>query len=142
MRTITPVTLRESLARLALGSDDRAYALTLLFLLRAVAAEEGVVVELSASEDKTLVTIDEPASELWIAEVLPISMATIESVLALSPELSIAFLRFTQGAEVIVRARKPHAAAAYIVHETPVELPPMDLLLAAGLVPRRSVSAD
>jgi hypothetical protein len=137
MTSISPTTLRDSLARVAAGDDDRANALTLLFLLRAVAGEESTVVELCTHDDATLVTIDEPSTDLWIAELVPVSMRTIDAVLATAPELSISFLRFGQGDDVVVRARKPHAANAFVVHQTPFELPAVDLLVAAGLAPRR-----
>ncbi len=132
MASIAPDTLRDSLLRLALAGDDRASALTLLFLLRAAAGEEGRVVEISPHEGQTLVTFDEPASGAWIAELMPIRMETIDSVLVCSPELSISFVRIGHGDDLVLRARKPHSAAAFVVRETPIEMPGVDLLVAAG----------
>jgi len=135
MAAIALDNLRASLSRLAGSTGDRSCALTLLFLLRAAATEDGRVIEISPHEGETLVTID--ADGAWVAELLPVPFGTIESVLVCSPELSVSFVRIGHGDDVVLQARKPHAAAAFVVRETPIEMPGMDLLVAAGLLDSR-----
>jgi hypothetical protein len=131
----TPTALRIALARLARGQDDPAHALSLLLLLRA-ASEDGNDVELSPHDGQTLATIEDPTAGRWIADLLPVSIATVQEVLSEMPELALTFAAWRSPDGIVIRALTsgplvppPRASE----RATPAELPSLDLLVEAGL---------
>jgi hypothetical protein len=141
---MTAATLRSSLQRLARGADDRGNALSLLLVMRAVVADRGpeAVVELTSQEQGTLVTLEDDRVDLWVAELLPITMRTIEAVLSEVEELSAAFVRAIEGDVATLRVRATPPTASLSLRHTPIELPSLELLIEAGLLKPRGTVLD
>ena len=142
---MTPAALRIALARLARGADDHAHALSLLLLLRAAADGHRSSVELTSHDDGALATIERAPDEPFIAELLPVTMPTIEAVLCELPDLAASFARWCDGSGVVLRAlgaavRVPPARPSQRL--TPPELPSLALLVEAGLAPRDALGED
>jgi hypothetical protein len=128
-----PNALRAVMERLARGNDDGDGALLLLLVIRMFALERNamMVVELCSQEIGMLLTLEEPASGLWHAELLRVTMPTLRRVIAEMPELLFAFDHTEQDGTLTLRTRPQTALTARM---TPVALPSLDLLLAAGLL--------
>lgn len=130
-------TVRAVLERLSKGSDDATGAMSLLLVLRTFALErgEGVTIELSGLDIGMLVTIEDPARDLWVAEMLPLSLRTVRSLVEDMPELLLAFERTET--ESALTLRVPALGFEVAARMTPVALPSIGLLLEAGLLSRR-----
>lgn len=133
----TPAALRMALARLGRGRDDQVHATSLLLLLRAAADGQDHAVELSSHDEGTLATIERAPDELFIAELLPISMRTVAAVFLTNPELAASFARRKDGGGVVLRApggAVPRASEASLRSTSPA-MPSLELLVEAGLAP-------
>lgn len=131
--SIIPPTVRSVLARLARGADDRATALSVILLLRSLRSScaEGVEIEVCAQStgghDGLLLTIEHPASGLWLAEIISVSMRTLREVFEEMPEL----LRDLERTGDVVRLRRSTPPDAFGI-VTPVELPSAELVAATS----------
>jgi hypothetical protein len=125
--------------RLARSKDDEESALLILLVLRTFALErgDGLLVELCPQATGMLLTLEEPASGLWHAELIPLSMATLRRVLADMPELLLPFDHRTDHEGTLrmhAKALPPQSGRGYAPRMTPVALPSLDLLVDAGLL--------
>ncbi len=131
-------TVRTVLERLSNAPDDPNSAMSLLLVLRTFALERGpgLVIELSGLDFGMMVTIEDRANDLFVAEMLPISMRSIRALLAEMPEILHAFER----AETLesLTLRVPSLGFDLAARMTPVALPSINLLLEAGLLARRA----
>lgn len=129
--------VRTVLERLSKAGDDPASAMSLLLVVRTFALErgEGLVIELSGLDIGMLVTLDDTANGLWIAEMLPLSLGTVKGVLATIPELLLPFERAET--EDAISLRIPSTSFGIPGRMTPVALPSIGLLVEAGLLARR-----
>lgn len=129
--------VRAVLERLSTATDDTATAMSLLLVLRTFALEhgEGLVVELSSVDIGMLVTIEDPTQDLWVAEMLPLTMRTVRGLLAEMPEILLAFEKTETNESLTLRM--PSLGLDLTSRMTPVALPSIGLLLEAGLLTRR-----
>ncbi len=129
--SIIPPTVRGVLGRLARGSDDRGTALSVILLLRSLrsACADEVEVEVCAQGDGVLVTVEQVTIGLWLAELLPVSMPTLNAVLDEMPELLRDIERSGEGETAVVRLRRTDSPSPLGI-VTPMELPSADLVAA------------
>jgi hypothetical protein len=133
-----PGALRAVMERLARGNDDNEGALLVLLAIRTFALERSAVmeVELSPQEDVgLLLTIEEPHTGLWHAELLRVTMPTLRRVLSEMPELLHPFDQTERDGTLTLRTKAVSVPSAMAARMTPVALPSLDLLLAAGFLP-------
>jgi hypothetical protein len=134
---LDPETIRACLRRLSSTVDERSTALSLLLLLRCVAIDlgEGTLIELSAEDLGVLVTIEDAHRALWFAEVIP---TTIEDVREALQKMPVAFERFElreDGPTTTLHLRATPPMPSITTTSTEREMPSLDLLLQAGLLP-------
>jgi hypothetical protein len=131
-----PNALRAVLQRLARASDDHDGALLVLFVLRTIALErrDEVIIELCPQDVGLLLTMEEPSTGLWHGELLALSMPTLRSLVDEMPELVQAFDRSERQGTLTLRTKATTAASEMRARMTPVALPSIGLLMAAGLL--------
>lgn len=143
-RTIEPKglfgvdTVRAVLERLSKAADDASSAMSLLLVLRTFALEHGgagLVVEMSSVDIGILVTLEDREQDFWVAEMLPLSLRTVKSLLEDMPELLLAFEKSETPESLSLRV--PSLGFDLTSRMTPVALPSIGLLLEAGLLTRR-----
>lgn len=128
--------LRAVLERLAGARDDGDGALLVLLVIRTFALERRTttVVELCPQDTGLLLTIEEPATGLWHAGLLAVSMPSLRGVLAEMPELLHVFEQREHQGTLTLCSNASSAPDAVTARRTPVALPSLSLLMEAGLL--------
>lgn len=128
--------LRAVLDRLARGNDDSEGALLVLLVIRAFALERrtAMIIELCPQDTGLLLTVEEPATGLWQARLLAVSMPTVRRVLAEMPELLNAFEPSEHEGALTLHTTASSPPDALTARMTPVALPSLGLLMEAGLL--------
>jgi len=128
--------MRSVMGRLARGNDDAEGALLVLLVVRMFALERrtAMVIELCPQDSGLLLTMEEPATGLWHAELLAVSMPTLRRVLDDMPELLHTFAQSEHQGTVTLVSKAGSPQDALAARMTPVALPSLGLLLEAGLL--------
>lgn len=131
-------TLKGVLARIARGTDDPTSAMSLLLVLRTFATESksDVLIELKALEAGMLATFEDATHDVWLLEMLPVSLRTVRAVIDEMPELVYGLQRSEREDALTLRTTRSRYDTLSS-RMTPLALPSLNLLLEAGLLTQR-----